>query len=87
MSYQWLGEEFQQIRYSKEIDEEYPWIKFTVPYKDPIWAIAEFSGDKTFRLVGKLTEFVGPSPEELGIDMSIYGYPIVPEISNKEIIL
>jgi len=85
MSYQWLGEEFKQIRYSKEVDEKYPWIKYTVPYKDPIWAIAEFSEDKTFRLLGKLTEFVGPSPEDLGVDMSKFGYPIVSQISDKKI--
>ena len=85
MSYQWLGEEFQQIRYSKEIDEKYPWIKYTVPYKDPIWAIADFSDDNTFRLFGKLTEFVGPSPEDLGVDMSKFGYPVVSHISDKKI--
>lgn len=85
MSYQWLGEEFQQIRYSQEVDDKYPWIKYTVPYKDPIWAIADFSDDKTFRLFGKLTEFVGPSPEDLGVDMSKFGYPIVSQISDKKI--
>ena len=84
MSYQWLGEEFQHIRYSEEVNESYPWIKYTVPYKDPIWAYAEFSSD-TFRLYGKKTEFVGPSPEDLGVDVTKFGYPIVPYISDKEI--
>lgn len=86
MSYQWLGDDFKHVRYSKEVDENYPWIKNTVPYKDPIWAIAEISPDK-LNIYGKLTEFVGPSPRELGVDMDIYGYPIVPYISDKEIIL
>jgi 3',5'-cyclic AMP phosphodiesterase CpdA len=84
MSYQWLGEEHQHIRYSEQVDEDYPWIKFTVPYKDPLWALAELSTD-TFRLSGKKTEFVGPSPEKLGVDMSEFGYPVVPYISDKEI--
>lgn len=84
MSYQWLGDEFQQIRYSEEVDKNFPWIKFTVPYKDPLWALADISSD-TFRLYGKKTEFVGPSPEELGVDMSLYGYPVVPYISDKKI--
>jgi len=84
MSYQWLGDDFKHVRYSEELDEEYPWIKFTVPYKDPIWAIAEISPE-TLNIYGKLSEFVGPSPEELGVDMHVYGYPIVPYISDKEI--
>jgi hypothetical protein len=83
MSYQWLGEEFQRVRYSEEVDKGYPWIKYTVPYKDPIWAFAEISSD-TFRLYGKKTEFVGPSPEDLGVDMTKFGYPIVSYISDKE---
>lgn len=85
MSYQWLGDKHMHIRYSEEVDKNYPWIKRTVPYKDPLWACVEISPDNTLRLSGKKTEFVGPSPEELGVDMDIYAYPIVPYISNKEI--
>lgn len=85
MSYQWLGDEFKHIRYSEEVDKSHPWIKYTVPYEDPIWAYAEISLDNTFRLYGRKTEFIGPSPEELGVDMHKFGYPIVPYISDKEI--
>ncbi len=84
MSYQWLGKNFQHIRYSEEVDKSNPWIKYTVPYKDPIWAYVEINSD-TLRLYGKKTEFVGPSPEELGVDKTIFGYPIVPYISDKKI--
>ncbi len=84
MSYQWLDDKYKVIRYSEELDKKFPWIKFTVPYKDPIWAIAEISPG-TLNLYGKRTEFVGPTPEELGVDMHIYGYPIVPYISDKNI--
>jgi len=84
MSYQWLGGDYKRNRYSKKINKAYPWIKYTVPYKDPIWAYAEISSDKTFKLYGKETSFVGPSPKELGVDMSEFGYPIVPYISDKE---
>jgi predicted phosphodiesterase len=85
MSYQWLGDDFKHIRYSEAIDEQFPWIKYTVPYRDPLWAIAEISGD-TFKLHGRNSSFVGPTPEEMGVDMDAYGYPIVPYISDKEII-
>ena len=85
MSYQWLGDKYKYIRYNEEVDKSHPWIKYTVPYKDPIWAYAEISSDNIFRLYGRKTEFVGPSPEELGVDMHEYGYPIVPYISDKKI--
>ena len=87
MSYQWLGEKFKHIRYSKEIDEKYPWIKYTAPYKDPLWAIAEISPDFQFHLKGRKSEYVGPSPEDLGVDKGIYGYPVVPHISDKHFAL
>ena len=85
MSYQWLCDKFKHIRYSEEVDKSHPWIKYTVPYKDPLWAYAEISSDNTFRLYGRKTAFVGPSPEELSVDMHNYGYPIVPYISDKKI--
>lgn len=85
MSYQWLGDQFQHIRYSEEVDKDYPWIKYTAPYKDPLWARVELSSDSVLRLYGKETSYVGPSPEELGVDPFNYGYPIVPYISYKEL--
>lgn len=84
MSYQWLGEKFQHIRYGEAVDKNHPWIKNTVPYKDPLWAYVEISADGTVHLQGRETTFVGPSPEELGVDMDTYVYPIVPFISDKE---
>jgi len=85
MSYQWLGDEYQHVRYSKEVDESHPWIKYTVPYRDPIWAYVEIDLDGILHLSGKKSEFVGKSPEAMGISADIFGYPIVPEISDKEI--
>ena len=86
MSYNWLGSDYKHKSYSKEINKSHPWIKYTVPYKDPIWAYVEISAN-TFKLYGKKTEFVGPSPEELGVDMSEFGYDIVPTVSDREFTL
>jgi len=85
MSYFWLGKKYEHLSYSKELHEKSPLLKFTVPYKDPIWAYVEISEDGTLNLYGKETEFVGPSPKELNVDDRAYGYPIVPYISDKEI--
>ncbi len=66
MSYEWLGEDYETIRYSKEIDEKYEWIKYTVPYKDPLFAFVKIE-DASIIIKGVQSSFVGPSPKELGV--------------------
>lgn len=87
MSYQWLGSDYEHIRYSAEVDKTHPLIKKTVPYKDPLWAMIDISKDGSFQLKGKKSVFVGPSPEDLGMSHYQYGYPIVPFISDRKISL
>lgn len=53
-------------RYGKEIDEKYPNIKYTAPYKDPVYAIVTMD-DKGITVKGTQSEFVGPTPEEIGV--------------------
>jgi calcineurin-like phosphoesterase family protein len=86
MSYYWIGENHPMIRYSKEIDKEHPAIKYTVPYKDPLWGVIDINKDGKFRLKGRKSVFVGPSPEEMG-GKAIYdmGYEASSFISDREI--
>lgn len=84
-SYQWLGKDHEEIRYSKEVDSIRPLIKRTVPYRDPLWAIVELEDLDRISVKGKRTEFVGSSPEQLGVNLQKYIYPIVPYISNRQI--
>jgi predicted phosphodiesterase len=84
MSYSWVGEEFLKIRYNAEIDARYPWIKYTIPYRDPLYAFVEIT-DKTIIIKGVKSTFVGPGPEELGIPERPDNDKITPTISNREI--
>ncbi|MDN5287943.1 MAG: alkaline phosphatase [Mucilaginibacter sp.] len=84
-SYQWLGDKYQEIRYSKEVDKVRPYIKYTVPYKDPIWAMVEIDQKGTINIKGKQSVFVGSSPEKLGVNQIDYIYPIVPYISDRKL--
>ena len=43
MAYKWLGEEYEQIRYNDEVDKNFKWIKYTAPYKDPLYSVVEIS--------------------------------------------
>ena len=66
-AYFWVGGNFQHVRYSAEIDKAFPYIKYTVPYREPIFAIVEIDLNKGFlRIKGRESEFVGPAPWDLG---------------------
>ncbi|MBN2130672.1 MAG: metallophosphoesterase [Sedimentisphaerales bacterium] len=84
MSYFWVGGNYQHVRYSDEIDRDYPWIKYTVPYRDPLFALVTVQSDGTIRIEGTQSEWVGPSPWDIG-------YPrdkkdrVVPRISTRRL--
>lgn len=84
MSYEWLGEKCQTIRYSKEIDEKYPYIKYTAPYKEPLFAFVEIS-NLSIRIEGVKSSFVGLSPKEMGCPERPENKRIIPEITNRSI--
>lgn len=84
-SYQWLGDDYIESRYSEAVDKSHPNIKYTVPYQDPIWALIEIEGKGKITIKGKKTVFVGSSPEKLGVRMDDYIYPIVPYISDRKL--
>lgn len=66
MAYKWLGDDYEHIRYSEEVDKDFRWIKFTAPYKDPLYTVVEISTEGYIKMSGKMSEYVGPSPWELG---------------------
>ncbi|MCL3782022.1 alkaline phosphatase [Prolixibacteraceae bacterium JC049] len=84
MSYNWLGNNFKHIRYSKEIDKKHPWIKYTAPFKDPLYAFVKIDGS-SIKIKGKKTKYVGPSPSELNYPKRPDNNPIVPYISNRKL--
>lgn len=84
MSYEWLGEAYQTVRFSKEIDNTHPWIKYTIPYKDPLFAFIEIN-NKSINIKGKKSSFVGPSPAELHFPTPNENEKIVPQISNRKL--
>lgn len=84
MSYQWLGEEYPHIRYSEEVDKNFKWIKYTAPYKDPLFAVVEISTDGYIKITGKKSEYVGPSPWEIGFPEETKPY-FRPEITSRNL--
>ena len=66
MSNYWMGDPFKRIRYSEAIDAEFPYIKYTAPYRDPLYAIVCVEADGTLEIEGVESEWVGPTPDALG---------------------
>ncbi len=82
MSYKWLGEEYAHVRYSDEVDNNFKWIKYTAPYKDPLFTIVEISTEGYIKIAGKYSSYVGPSPWELGYPERLKTY-VKPQISER----
>ena len=87
MSYYWLGGDYLHVRYSEEIDQKFPYIKYTVPYKDPLYALVTIEPERgILSIEGIQSEFVGPSPWELGADRkSLDSESLHPSITNRRL--
>ncbi len=84
MSYHWMGEAFTRIRYSKEVDDNFRWIKFTAPHKEPLFATVEISTEGYIKINGKQSEWVGPSPWDVGYPQALKKY-VRPAISKRNL--
>jgi hypothetical protein len=84
MSYHWLGDNYQHIRYSEEVDKNFKWIKYTAPFKEPLFTTVEISTKGTIKIAGKKTLWVGPTPWELGYPEELKKY-MRPEISKRNL--
>ncbi len=66
MSNYWMGGDFLQVRYGERIDATFPYIKYTAPYQDPLFALVRLEPGATIHIEGVDSEWVGPSPGDLG---------------------
>lgn len=82
MAYHWLGDDYVHVRYSNEVDKNFKWIKYTAPFKEPLFATVEISTKGYIKIYGKKTEWVGSSPWELGYPERLKKY-MRPEISSR----
>lgn len=81
-SNQWVGEEYAcPERFSKEIDKEKPYLKYTVPYTDALYAIVTLDSN-SLKMKGRKSTFIAPTPTDIGIPENRYPFPLVPWISD-----
>jgi 3',5'-cyclic-AMP phosphodiesterase len=82
MSYHWLGEKYATIRYSDYVDKSFKWIKYTAPFREPLFTVIEISSEGYIKIKGKKTEWVGPSPFDSGYPVEYKKY-LRPAISER----
>ena len=66
MSNYWMGDDFLKVRYSDQIDAAFPYIKYTAPYRHPLYAIVRVEPGAAIHIEGVESEWVGSSPTDMG---------------------
>lgn len=88
-SYQWVGGDYQHESYSKEVHAKHPWISYTCPYRDPLFATLTVDPKSlTIQIEGRESQWVGKSPAEVGRKAGqglIDGEEVAPIIRNRTI--
>jgi calcineurin-like phosphoesterase family protein len=85
MSNYWLGDDYQEIRYDASVDRDFPWIKYTAPYTEPLYALVTLESDGTLAIEGKQSSFFGSTPWELGYPHQHCRDRIVPQIRDLKL--
>ena len=85
MSYYWVGRKRKHESYSAKIHAEHPWIECTSPYKDPLWTFVTLDPAGEIRIEGIESQWVGPSPSELGIEPGPDTLGIAPTVTPREL--
>lgn len=83
MSYHWVGDKYKYPeRFSGKINREHPYVQYTIPYRDPLFAFVKIK-DGVIRIDGVKSTFIEPGPEALDIPEDIREHPIVARISDR----
>jgi len=85
MSYQWTQKYTTTNRFPKELYQQYPNLPHIAGYKDPLYAFATLNAKGTMTIEGVKSEWMLPSPLDLGMPKNSYGTPISPQISDYKI--
>lgn len=74
MSNHWLGQAYECIRYDEKTEAEFPNLRYTLPYQEPLYAIITLD-ENGMQVKGTRGDFVKPMPKNLtsqeGISASI----------------
>jgi hypothetical protein len=86
MSYQWMSDQYRSTkRFAPKYYQEYKSLPNIAPYKDPLYAFVTVDTSGKVIIEGVRSEWVSPSPHEMGMPVRVYGSQYTPEISDYEV--
>jgi hypothetical protein len=86
MSYQWIGEKFtNKDRFPKAFYDDYPNLPHIAAYQDPLYAFVTLNTDGMLSIEGVRSQWMPPSPYDLGMPEGLYGSKATPEISDYKL--
>lgn len=84
MSNQWVGDKHKcPQRFSPEINKNNPYLQYTTPYKDPLFAIVTINNGE-INIDGIQSSFIEPGPDKIGLESGIFcNMPLVARVSDR----
>lgn len=85
-SYKWVGGNHIHTSYPTEIHEKFPYISYTCPYREPLYATLTIDPKNSrIQIDGTSTKWVGPSPADIKVKPIEHtgDEPMVPRIRNR----
>lgn len=81
LSYAWVGKKGEYTgRFPKNIEEKYPNLKYTLPYRDAVFAMVKIKTGGKIEIEGIRSNFIQPGPKELGLENTDFSADITSRI-------
>lgn len=85
-SYKWVGDKYKFSRFSKKIESKFPSITKTCPYKNSLYTFMTCDFNKgEIKFQEKISDYIKPSPSDLGIPNSESMKPFISEMKFKKL--
>lgn len=65
--------------------KEDPWVRYTAPYRDPLFALVTLDPRGAIEIAGVGSQFVPPAPTELSHSGQAHGHGVTASIASKKI--
>ena len=78
ISNHWAGTDYTCRRFPPAVEEDFPNLRYTFPYRDPLHAIVTLDEDGAV-IRGRRSAFIPPTPEELGYR----GGPVTAQVADR----
>lgn len=82
-SYYWVNENHNSTAFNEEFYKQYPILKYTIVYKEPIWALIEIDHKNNISIKGKESNFAG---EDQSVPAGLEDiYPVSAKIDYRKL--